>query len=536
LAASPLAVTVGPNGETSLTIVASDTTLAGALVKIDITTSDTVSATAAVGLIGGESVTGTVTGVPTSVVAKTILANGGSMADTATQSAGKSDFSMIETAPSATGTAGTNVLGSTSAPTDWSKKVDSGTGLTTATNQDSTTGLAKDLAANIAVVTDGKVTMANSGVINMDKTKQLDVGVVTKSYYVSIIPRTGAQVLDMGAYTFQFQLTDANGVVRATKTVKIDWVSSAVKADGVITLTQTGTFLAGQALNSYDSATATAHIALSLKNRDNGLIRLGSGAAPAPSARLIWTRTGATASDTGTITVSDAGGYGVDYGTASALSPGLGSLRASDGIYGVTTTLPTVATSATAGANSYVLWAGYGNATVVEQALVVYANSGLGTASAANTDVLVTAAGMSAADQLVKTGATSAFAMPTTTKTATIKYTIQTSSDTNTPGALITVKPTWSSTVGTAQVTPATSTTGTVYTTDALGNFTVTVTYDAPISGATLSLVLSGGDAFGAGTHTTTLTWAKAAAATITIADPIAGISVLAGSTNVTSR
>jgi hypothetical protein len=142
---------------------------------------------------------------------------------------------------------------------------------------------------------------------------------------------------------------------------------------------------------------------------------------------------------------------------------------------------------------------------------------------------------MSVADQLVKTGATSAFAMPTTTKTATIKYTIQTSSDTNTPGALITVKPTWSATVGTALVTPATSTTGTVYTSDALGNFTVTVTYDAPLSGATLTLVLSGGDAFGAGTHTTTLTWAKAAAATITIADPIAGISVLAGSTNVTT-
>jgi hypothetical protein len=89
--------------------------------------------------------------------------------------------------------------------------------------------------------------------------------------------------------------------------------------------------------------------------------------------------------------------------------------------------------------------------------------------------------------------------LPTTTKTATVKFDIETSNDTATPGALITVTPTWSTTVGTTGNT-CTSTTGTVYTTDANGNFSVTVTNDAPLNGASLTLVLSGGAAFGAGT------------------------------------
>jgi len=142
-----------------------------------------------------------------------------------------------------------------------------------------------------------------------------------------------------------------------------------------------------------------------------------------------------------------------------------------------------------------------------------------------------------AANQEVNTDtdATDTWTLPTTTTSATLKFWIKTSSETATPGALITATPTWTGTVGTAQITPATSTTGTVYTSDALGNFTVTVTNTAPVSGATLSLVLSGGAAFGAGTYTAVLTWATPVASSIAIADPIAGISVLAGSTNVTT-
>jgi hypothetical protein len=329
-------------------------------------------------------------------------------------------------------------------------------------------------------------------------------------------------------------LTDANGVLRSTKTVTIDFVSSSLKADASIALATQGTFLANTAVATYDSTAAT-WAKLTLTNRSGGLVRTNTGGNPDVSVTLQSKTTLAPTfvDSSATVTEYDNGTYGQDHGTNSLTSPGNGSNRANDGVYGLVFTAGE-ATSATTGL-AYQLWAGYGNATIATAALTVYAVSGSGTASAANTDVLVTAAGMSAADQLVKTTATTAFTLPTSTKTATIKFTIQTSSDTNTPAAAITVTPTWSGAHGTASVTPATSTTGTVYTTDALGNFTVTVTNDAPISGASVALVLSGGAAFGAATQTTTLTWATPAAATIAIADPLSGVYVKTGSTNVTT-
>jgi len=145
---------------------------------------------------------------------------------------------------------------------------------------------------------------------------------------------------------------------------------------------------------------------------------------------------------------------------------------------------------------------------------------------------------MSAANQLKisnDSDASYAWTVPTSTTTGSVKFWIQTSADTATPSAAITVTPTWSGTFGTSTVTPATSTTGTVYTTDSGGNFSVSFTNTAPVAGATLTLVLSGGAAFGAGTYTATIAWAKPTATTISVADPLTGVYVTTGSTNVTT-
>jgi len=310
---------------------------------------------------------------------------------------------------------------------------------------------------SIAFAVDGLIGLRNDSYTNMDTTHELTAFNYVKSYYVTVRPRTNAVVMDQGAYTFTFQLADANSVVRATKSVTIDFVSTAAKSDAVVALATSGTFLAATAVASYDSTSATWAKA-TLTNRSGGLVRTNTGGQPDVPVKLQSATTAAPTyvDSSAVITVTDDGTYGTDHGTNSLTSPGNGTNRAYDGVYGVKFTTGAAATSATTG-QAYQLWAGYGNATIVTAALTVYAQSGSGTASAANTDVLVTAAGMSLADQAVKTTATSAFTLPTTTKTATIKYTIQTSSDTNTPGALITVKPTWGSTVGTAQVTPATS-------------------------------------------------------------------------------
>jgi hypothetical protein len=63
----------------------------------------------------------------------------------------------------------------------------------------------------------------------------------------------------------------------------------------------------------------------------------------------------------------------------------------------------------------------------------------------------------------------------------------------------------------------------------------MTVTNPAPVKGTVFTVVLSGAAAFGLSTNTVTLTWDTPAASKITIVDPVAGVSVLAGSTNVTT-
>jgi len=526
--ATTLNVAVGPNGATSLTVVTPDTANAAALIRLDVTNDETSTP----GLGAGDVVIGSVTAVPSTVLAKTLASNGGNMADsTAVPGAGRSDFVMLETRGQTSGETLTATT-STSTNTDWTRLVSGLTGVQALLDSKTASGAA-DLAA-----ADGQLTSSNTGYNNKDGITQSSIGTYTKSYYVTIKPRTGSDVVDRGAYTFSFQLRDTNGVVISTKTIKIDFVSEAAKTDATLTLNPVGTFIAGATLATYDSATADAYVSLTLRNRDGGLIRTNTGQDASPSVKIQWSRTLTPAwTDTVTnLTVNDSGTLGNDFGTDVAPIGG-GTLQKADGVFGIGGTLP-VAASATG--LTYRWWAAYGNAPILTPALTVYAGSVAGglTADVTKTDVLVTAAGMSAADQAVATDISSTarnFTVPTTTKSATLKFTIQTGADTAAAGALITVTPSWNSVNGSADVTPATSTTGTVYTTDALGNFSVTVTNAAPIATSKVTLVLSGAAAFGVGTNTVSITWAKPVADTITVVDPVAAIDALAGSTNVTT-
>jgi len=527
-----LVASVGPNGATSLTVISgTDSSTAAALIRLDVTNSDTTTVTGG-GLGTGETITGTVSLAPTG-------RNSGSMADTSTPvgltgTAARSDFIMLESiGQSTSGARAALAADAVSAATDWTKlasgSVNAGNLLDSAT-----VGMGSLLFA--ARAADGKIGQENTGFINMDTTHELTSFEYVKSYYVTVRPRTGADVINKGAYTFSFALVDNSGILRQTATVKIDFVGTAAQSDAVLGLTTSGTFLAQTDVATYDSTSAT-WVKATINNRDGGLIRTSAGAPELPIVVLQSQTTllPTWADSTASVVEADSGSYGNDWGTNSTASPGNGTNRANDGVVGVKFKTG-IASNATTGL-AFRMWAAYGNATIVTSAITIYEQSGTGTASANYTDVLVTAAGMSLANQAVNTDtdATDTWTLPTTTTSATLKFWIKTSSETATPGALITAIPTWTGTVGTSQISPATSTTGTVYTTDALGNFTVTVTNSAPVSGATLSLALSGGDAFGAGKYTAVLTWATPAAATIAIADPIAGISVLAGSTNVTT-
>jgi trimeric autotransporter adhesin len=531
--AQSLTVAVGPNGATSLTVVGGDSGTASALVRIDVTSND--SAAGQAGLTGSEIVTGTVTAVPTSVTAKTLAANGGSMADTITvPGAGKSDFSMINSgagSAQASGTPAGTAATSSSGVTNWGNKFVTGVN----TFNDSGTPATAQGTTDLGVAT-GVIKAGHTGYVNMDSNKATTVsGTFTKSYYVTIIPRANALVMDQGAYTFSFQLTDGAGVVRSTKTVKIDFVTTNAKSDASIALATSGTFLTGTAVAGYDTATTSNYATLTLTNRDGGLVRKYNGDVVVPSATLQKVYTGLITADSFSFTVDDSGTYGADFGTKTAVA-GNGTLKAYDGVYGLTATANQIGAQATATGFAFQIWAAFGNATIKTAALTLFAPDGSGSASTAKTDVQLTAAGILATDALKVSNlaATKAYTLPTTATSASLKFWIADATDTATGGAAITVTPTWSA-YGSNAVTPATSTTGTVYTTDALGNFTVSVTNTTPVDGASLSLVLSGGLAFGAGTNTVTLTWKDPVATTISVVDPVTGAYVKTGSTNVTT-
>jgi hypothetical protein len=528
-----LVASVGPNGQTSVTVVGGTNSTTGVLIRLDVTNNDT--ATPGLGL--GESITASVTGVPTTVNAsKTVANNGGAFTDSATgwsAGAGVNDLIMLETAGQTTGSVNTTAATAVSAPTNWTRLATS-----VAANGfylDSQTGLVSGTRMTMARAVDGVLGVHNDSMTNMDTNHELTAFNYTRSYYVTVHPRVSATVIDQGAYTISFQLTDANGVLRSTKTVTVDFVSSALKADASIALATQGTFLANTAVATYDTAAAT-WAKLTLTNRSGGLVRTNTGAPAAPSVTLQSATTLAPTyvDSSATVTPSDNGTYGQDHGSNSLTSPGNGTNRANDGVYGIAFTAPERSNTTTGLA--YQLWAGYGNATIATAAITVYGATVAGglTANPALTTVVATASGMSSTDEATFTlSAAKNYNVPVTTKTATLKFTVLSAAATPVGGALITVTPTWSGPAGTAEVTPATSTTGTVYTTDALGNFSVTVTNSAPIDSAKVTLVLSGAAAFGAGTNTVSVTFQAPVATTISVSDPVSGISVLTGSTNV---
>jgi hypothetical protein len=428
---------------------------------------------------------------------------------------------MVETkGQSQTNTPGATAAATSTNYTDWTKIAPYPAAGATTTLFDSATPTSGSV--------DGTIGSLNNGFVNMDGRVQLTTTTYTKSYYATILARSGATVVDQGVYTLTFTLTDANGNVRGTQTVKIDFVSAKSKSDAKLSIATSGTFIANAALVT-TNATGAAYATVTLTNRDGGAIRSSNGGVESPTV-TIQDLALTPVADTMTVVVNDWGVSGADFGENTTNK----NLIPQNGVYGVkVANLPSIATSL---AQTYQFYALYGNATPATAALTLF--DATSTATNTNTDAIVTAAGMSAADSLAivnDADASYEWTLPTTTKTATIKFAIQNSSDTAVAAADVTVTPTWSGTFGSAAVTPATSTTGTVYTTDANGNITVTVTNSAPVDTAKVTLVLTGGKVFGTTKYTAAITWAAPVAKTIAVADPITGVYVKTGSTNVTT-
>jgi trimeric autotransporter adhesin len=360
------------------------------------------------------------------------------------------------------------------------------------------------------------------------------VAAASNRYYFAVYP-TATTAIDSGEFTLRVRLYDANTFTTDT-TVKVKFVSSAADSGAKIAVATTGTFNKGQSI----AFTSAQKITATLTDANGGKVQVGrslSGVtigsfAPTILGQIVnvdgVTKDETTEADTGVAaadmvaSTSTTAQVVLDY----ALS------QEGNGVYGLTAS--TITADA---AVDNVIRVRYGS-TSTSATLVTLATSA---AIDGKTDLTLTAAGVLAADQLIKSdvATTTAYTLPTSAKSAKLRINIDNASNDAIADQPITVKTTWSGNFATANVSPATTTT-TTSNTDASGNLDLTITNSAPLAGAVATVTITGygytaGTSRGtaAGSSIVTLTWAAPVATTITVIDPTASVKVKTGSTNV---
>ena len=359
------------------------------------------------------------------------------------------------------------------------------------------------------------------------------VGATSNRYYFGVYP-TGASALDAGEYTLRVRLRDSNAFTTDT-TLKVKFVSSPADSGAKIAVTTTGTFNKGGAI----AYTAAQNIKATLTDANGGRLVLGTTmtgdintTTPVISATIV----DALGAVKDSLTPSDNGIAGEDMvASTSTFSGGITNYALSqeaNGVYGLTAASITSAAAAV----DNVVRVRYGSAST-SVALSTLAES---TAIDKLTDLTLTATGVLAADQLIKSNVdtTTAYTLPTTATSAKLRISIDKASGDATDQPM-TVKTTWSGNYATASVSPATTTT-TTSNTDSSGNIDLAITNSAPLAGAVATITITGygytaGSSRGpvAGSTIVTLTWAAPVATTVTVLDPVASVKVKAGSTNV---
>ena len=355
-------------------------------------------------------------------------------------------------------------------------------------------------------------------------------------YWFAVYPNT-ANAVDAGTYTLSVKLKDSTGFI-TTKTLSVKFVTNLASTDATLTVSQVGTLVKGQAL-TYTSAN---NIKVVLADANGGKVQTGAALNAnlvnnAPTLSAAITTSAGVVSET-LDTIADSGVAATDHVASSTSAVATNQLQTetANGTYGVTDSSIAANASTTS-----LLRIRISNSGVEKTAaLTVYAAT---TAVDAFTDLTLTATGVLAADQLIKSNVdtTTAYTIPTSTKSVKLRINIDGTDGANLPDAAITTSVVWSGNYSSAAVSPAqTSTTSTVSTTDASGNVDLTIANDAPVAGGVATITIRGygytaGSSRGtsAGSTVVTLTWATAVATTITVIDPVPSVKVKTGTTNV---
>ena len=359
------------------------------------------------------------------------------------------------------------------------------------------------------------------------------VAATASRYYFGVYP-TDTVALDAGEYTLRVRLRDHNAFV-TDQTIKVKFVSSAADSGAVITVAQTGTFNTGGAIVH----TAAQKVTATLKDANGGRVQLGialTGDINDSIPALAGTIVNVDAVIKDTLTQSDAGIAGQDMvastSTTAQVVLDYALSQENNGTYGFTE-----ASIAATAAVDNAFRVRYG-ATSTSLTMTSYATS---TAIDGKTDLTLTATGVLAADQLVKSNVdtTTAYTLPLSATSAKLRINTDIAADTALADQPMTVKTVWTGNYATSSVSPATTTTTTTNT-DSSGNIDLTITNSAPQAGAVATVTITGykytaGTSRGtvAGSTIVTLTWAAAVATTISVIDPIASVKVKTGTTNV---
>jgi len=375
-------------------------------------------------------------------------------------------------------------------------------------------------------------------------------------YWFAAYPANSA--IDNGEYTVRIRVHTADSSAVIDNTLKIKFVSNMANAGSDLTLTSVGDVYKGEKLEYVSGRYVKAQI----KDANGGRVLIGASTTGAldlhtPGLNANWIPVSGVPSTTDTFYEYDNGVPGRDHlaGTDTTAAPytteSLANRSYADGVYGITTAATSGGTAAniaqTAAADTVLRVRVDGAPTSAAKTVAIIIRDTT-TARDIKTDLSMVATGSVAynttdgistatAGDVARTDVESSttWVLPLTTTSGTLTINADDADNVAVSGAVLKVVPTWSNSYVSTAVAPATSTSGTSYTTDASGNVSIAFSNSTPVDGGTLTLTVtgfaSGAGTVGTGSRTVVIVWQKPVVTAVTVLDPNTGVYVKTGST-----
>jgi len=371
-------------------------------------------------------------------------------------------------------------------------------------------------------------------------------------YWIHVYP-TNTTPMSLGtAYTVTVRAHTADlSSSIIVNTLSVKFVTSMADAGAAVTLTTSGDVYRGEALEVVTGRYVRATVN---NGTTGGRLWVGCAAATfstacAPTLTAQWVPVSGVPSTTDSFTVSDNGVPAEDHlaVTNSVRTNNITSTAArefNNGTYGVTES--SIGQAAAADTVLRVSVSGGSTAARATAAIIIrdtttardnkvdLTMAATGSVAYNTTAGITTATAADVTRSDVDTSTT--YVLPLTTTSGTLTINVDDVNNDPISGAVVRITPTWSGSYVSASATPATSTTGTSYTTDASGNISYAFTNSSPIDTGTLTLSItgfaSGSGTVGTGSRTVVIVWQKPAVTTMSVLDPVDGVYVLTGTTN----